>query len=80
MTVRSTAFALAGAAAIASAPAMTTTAHVTTDSWHFMTQTATLSACNAAGKALVARHIAREFKCENDYTKSGTPVLELYTR
>jgi hypothetical protein len=80
MTVNSTALALVGAAVIASAPVMTASAHATTDTWRFVTQTKTLTACNAAGKGLVARHAAREFKCENDYTKSGTPVLDLYTR
>jgi hypothetical protein len=77
MTARSIALALVGAAAVAS---MTTSAHASADSWRFVTQTRTLAACNGAGKGLVARHAAREFKCENDYTKSGTPVLDLYVR
>jgi len=80
MTARSTALALAGAFAIASGPAMAPSAGATTDSWRFVTQYRTLAACNGAGKSFVARRTAREFKCENDYTSSGVPALDLYVR
>ena len=82
MTVRSTMCALAGASAIASAivsvPAVTAGAHATADSWRFVRQTRTLAACNSAGRGLVMRRMAREFKCENDYDRAETPVLDLY--
>jgi hypothetical protein len=40
-----------------------------------------LSAAPApAGRGLVARSQAREFRCENDDDRAGVPALDLYTR
>jgi hypothetical protein len=80
MTVRSTVLALAGAAVLASMPVTATGAHASSDAWRFVTQYRTLAACRSAGKDAVARHTAREFKCENDYTEAEEPALDLYVR
>ena len=48
--------------------------------WRFVRVYKALEACQSAGKGLVARHQAREYRCDNDYDKAGVPVLDLYTR
>ncbi|HZE30984.1 MAG TPA: hypothetical protein VE198_06040 [Actinoallomurus sp.] len=50
------------------------------ESGNFVKVYRALSACQTAGHGLVARHHAREYRCENDYDKAGVPVLDLYTR
>lgn len=76
MTARSIVLALTCAATLA--PLSATVAHA--DAWRFVTQYTTLTTCNTAGKAYVARHRAREYKCENDYNEAGDPALDLYLR
>ncbi|MCW2916254.1 MAG: hypothetical protein JWN52_4322 [Actinomycetia bacterium] len=80
MTARSTALALTGAAALTLVLVTASSAHASFDAWRFVTQYRSLTACGNAGKDLVARHTAREFKCENDYTEAGAPALDLYVR
>jgi hypothetical protein len=50
------------------------------DNWHFVKVYRSLASCQSAGKSIVGRHQAREYRCENDYNKAGVPVLDLYTR
>jgi hypothetical protein len=78
MTVRATVLSFLGAGVLASvlAPA----AMAGTDNWRFVKVYRSLGACQSAGQGLVGRHHAREYRCENDYDKAGTPVLDLYTR
>jgi hypothetical protein len=80
MTVRTTALALVGAAVFASASVTATSAHASFEAWRFVTQYRSLTACKNAGNDLIARHMAQEFKCENDYTDAGAPALDLYVR
>lgn len=50
------------------------------DGWRFVKVYRSLSSCQAAGQGMVSHRQARAFRCENDYDKSGVPVLDLYTR
>ena len=80
MTVRPTALALSCAATLASVCLMANSAAASTDAWRFVAQYPSMTACAHTGKTYVARHMARTFKCENDYTGSGAPTLDLYVR
>jgi hypothetical protein len=80
MTVRKIALALTSVAAFGVVPAATAHAHAASDSWRFVAQYASLSACQSTGRGFVARRTASEYKCENDYTQGGAPVLDLYVR
>ena len=73
---------LGGAAVLASVPATATATSAGTraDAWRFVSQYQTLTKCKKAGNDHVARHVAREYKCENDYTEAGEPTLDLYVR
>ncbi len=84
MTVRSIALALTGAATFAAAAAIASAspaqAGATADAWRYKGYYPTLVACQNAGRAYIAAHQARAYKCENDYTTDGVPVLDLYIR
>ena len=80
MTIRSVAVVLAGAAVFAAVPATAAAAQANPGKWRFISQYKTLAACQGAGKNFVARRMAREYKCENDYTEAGAPALDLYVR
>lgn len=77
MTTRANLCTLLGALALM-IPA--TGAQAGTGDWHFRQVYRSLSACQAAGKSLVAHRQAHEYRCENDYDKTGVPVLDLYVR
>jgi hypothetical protein len=80
MTIRWMALVLGGAAVLASVPVTTASAGPRAGAWRFVTQYRTLAKCKQAGNDHVARHVAREYKCENDYTEAGEPTLDLYVR
>jgi hypothetical protein len=78
MTIRTTALTLAGAGVLASVLTPVAGAHA--DNWRFARVYPALNACQTAGRGLVSRRQAREYRCENDYDKAGVPVLDLYVR
>ena len=78
MVVRRIVLALAGAGVLVSASAPV--AFAGADGWRFVRVYRALTACQNAGQGLVGHHQAREYRCENDYTKAGVPVLNLYVR
>lgn len=80
MSIRTTLLAFAGAGVLASAAAPVAQAGTGADGWRFVKVYRSLSSCQTAGHGLVSHHRARTFRCENDYDKSGVPVLDLYTR
>jgi hypothetical protein len=80
MTIRSMALVLGGAAVLAAVPATASSAGPHADAWRFVAQYQTLTKCKKVGNDRVARHVAREYKCENDYTEAGEPTLDLYVR
>jgi hypothetical protein len=76
MTMRATMFTLITTGALALVPV----AQANAADWHFVQVYRSLNACQVAGQGLVAHRRAHEYRCENDYDKAGTPVLDLYTR
>jgi hypothetical protein len=78
MTVRTLVLSFIGAGVLASA--LAPAAMAGSDNWHFVKVYRSLASCQSAGKSIVGRHQAREYRCENDYDKAGVPVLDLYTR
>lgn len=84
MILRCMALVLGGAAFLASLPSTAAGADTRSDTrvegWRFVDQYRTLTACKKAGTDRVTRHVAREYKCENDYTEAGEPTLDLYVR
>jgi hypothetical protein len=79
MKLRTTATALAGASIVAGL-APVAAAQAGSDGWRFVRVYRALSACQSAGQGVVSRRQAREYRCENDYDRSGVPVLDLYVR
>jgi hypothetical protein len=80
MSIRATIMTLACAAAVASVLTPATSACANLNEWRFVSVHRSLTVCKNAGQALVTRHRAREYKCDNNYTEAGAPVLELYVR
>lgn len=81
-TIRATLLALTGTGLLATALAagLAPAAQAGADGWRFVKVYRSLSSCQAAGQGMVSHRQARAFRCENDYDKSGVPVLDLYTR
>lgn len=79
MNFRTPIVTLAGAAALTAILAPAAAAHAAAD-WRYVAEYRSVTACRSVGQSLVAQHRAREYRCENTYTESGTPVLDLYVR
>jgi hypothetical protein len=77
MTIRTMTLVLTGGVL---ASALATGAPANADGWRFIQVYRALGACQAAGQGMVGHRQARAFRCENDYDKSGVPVLDLYVR
>ncbi len=75
--MKTTILTLIGASVLAAAPPAYAES---TAGWRFVRVFKSLETCHSAGRDLVARHQAREYRCDNDYDKAGVPVLDLYTR
>ena len=80
MAIRSTVLMLACATVLAPVLGPMTSAQANLQDWRFITAYRSLPACRNAGQGLVARRAAREYRCENNYTNGGAPVLDLYVR
>lgn len=80
MSVRISAAALAGAAALVATLAPSAAAMAGAAHWRYYSEYSSIAACQNIGRSLVARHAAREYRCENSYTEAGVPVLDLYVR